>query len=91
MYQVATSSSYYPSPTDVTFLQNTSTSTSVDIIEMEAYLAQDFNLPFLALKIVSTSYAYPNDPVIPFPNLASNLASATTNVIENLEFPLEDD
>ncbi len=69
MYQVATSSSYDPSPTDVTFLQNT----SVDIIEMEAaaeaYLAQVLNIPFLAFKIVSNSYAYPNDPVIPFPTL----------------------
>lgn len=89
--KVATASSYDPSPTDIPFLVNT----NVDIVEMEsaaeAYLAKVLEIPFLAFKIVSNSYAYPSDPVIPFPVLTGNLADATVNVIEDLDFPLEDD
>jgi hypothetical protein len=70
-------------------------STNVDIIEMEAaaeaYIAQVLDIPFLAFKIVSNSYAYPNDPVIPFPTLTGALATAAINVIEELDFPLPDD
>lgn len=89
--RIATASSYDPSPTDTTFLVNT----NVDIVEMEAaaeaYLAQVLEIPFLAFKIVSNSYAYPNDPVIPFATLTDSLATATINVIEELDFPLQDD
>jgi len=89
--RVATASSYDPSPTDIPFLVNT----NVDIVEMEAaaeaYLAQVLEIPFLAFKIVSNSYAYPSDPVIPFGTLTADLANKTINVIENLDFPLQDD
>lgn len=89
--KIATASSYDPSPSDTPFLVNT----NVDIIEMEsaaeAYLAQVLEIPFLAFKIVSNSYAYPSDPVIPFATLTADLANKTISVIEDLDFPLQDD
>jgi nucleoside phosphorylase len=89
--RVATGSSYEPTPSDTPFLVGT----NVDIVEMEsaaeAYLAQVLEIPFLAFKIVSNSYAYPADPVIPFPTLTNSLADAAINVIEDLDFPLQDD